>query len=68
MEKIINHVGIAASKILKRRETTAGKLLLHKYKYSLGRECIWNYRADVGILSYINVLKKTRYIHGRTPV
>ena len=54
MEKIINHVGLKVSASLKARETPAGKPLLHKDEYSLGSKCVWDYKAAVGILSYIH--------------
>ena len=53
MEKIINHVGLTFSAILKSRETSAVKKLLNKEKYSLGRIFICNYRASVIMLSYL---------------
>ena len=51
--KIINHVGIEMSVSLKARDITDGKPLLHRDKYSLGRKCLWNYRAAVSMLSYL---------------
>ena len=36
---------------LKARETPAGKPLMHKDKYILGRKCACSYRAAVGMLS-----------------
>ena len=53
VEKTINHVGLTVSKSLKSRDTPAGKQLLHKYKSSLGRKYVWNYRSAVGMLSYL---------------
>ena len=53
MEKIINHVVLNVSVSLKSRETLSGKPLLHKYEYSLVRDYVWNYSADLGILSYL---------------
>ena len=53
-EKIINRVGITLSMILKSSETPSGKLLLYKEKYILGRECMYNHREEVGMLSYLN--------------
>ena len=53
VEKIINHVGLTVSTSFKERETSAGKPVLHKDEYSQGRKCVYNYRAAVGILSYI---------------
>ena len=53
VEKIINHIRILVPVRLNSTETIAGKPLLHQVEYSLGRKCIWNYRAAVGILSYL---------------
>ena len=53
VEKMINHVGIKVSASLKARDTLYGKILLHKDEYNLGRKCIWNFRAAVGMLSYL---------------
>ena len=53
MEKIINHVGFEVSASLKYRDTPAGKLLLHKYEYSLRRNILRNYRSEFGMLSYL---------------
>ena len=43
---------------IKARDTTSGKPLLHKYKSSLGRKCVLNYRSKVGMLSYLRVLTR----------
>ena len=51
-EKIINHVGLEVSASLKTRYMPARKSLLQKYESSLGRKCVWNYRAAIVILSY----------------
>ena len=53
MEKVINHVVLEVPASLKATETPAGKPLLHKDEYIIGRKCVWNYRAAVGMLSYI---------------
>ena len=53
VEKIINHVGLEVSTSLKSIETPDRKPLLHKYKSSLGIKCVWNYRAVVSMLSYL---------------
>ena len=29
------------------------KPLMHKYESSIGRKCVWNYRSEVGMLSYL---------------
>ena len=52
VKKIINHVGLSVSASLKAIETHTGKPLLHKDESSLGRKCVWDYRAAVGMLSY----------------
>ena len=49
----INHVGLEVSASLKARETSSGKPLMHKYKYSIGRKYIWNYRSAFSMLSYL---------------
>ena len=51
MERIINHVGLEVSVSLQSREMLTGKPLLNKEESSLGRKCVWNYRASVGMLS-----------------
>ena len=51
VEKIINHVGLILSASLKSRETPAGKPLLNKEEYILGSKLVWNYKAEVGMLS-----------------
>ena len=53
LEKIINHVRIEVSAIIKERERPSGKPLMHKDKYSLGIRYVCNYRAAVGMLSYL---------------
>ena len=53
VEKIINHVGLEVSVSLKSIDTTAGKPLMHKERYSLGRKCVWNVRAVDGMLIYL---------------
>ena len=40
---------------LNARETSDGKPLLHKDKYSQGIKCVWNYREAVGVLGYLQV-------------
>ena len=52
MEKIINYVGLEVSASIKARETPTGKPPLHKDEYILGRKYVWNYRAELGMLSY----------------
>ena len=52
-EKIINHVGLTVSASLKTRETTIIKQSLDKNESSIGRKYVWNYRAAVGILGYL---------------
>ena len=51
--KIINYVGLEVSTSLKSRDTPTGKPLLHKDEYSIGSKCVWNYRAAVGMFSYL---------------
>ena len=58
VDKIINHVGLTMFASLKERETPSWKPLLHKDKSSIGRECVWNYREVVGMLSYIQGLTR----------
>ena len=58
MEKFINHVGLTVSASLKARETTAGRPFTKKYGYSIGRKCGWNYRKEIGMLSYIHGLTR----------
>ena len=53
VEKIINQVRPTVSASLKLRETTAGKTLLNKDEYSLGSKCVCDYRAAIGVLSYL---------------
>ena len=53
VEKIINHFVLTVSASLNSREKPAVKTLLYKDEYSLGRKYVWNYRALVGMLSYI---------------
>ena len=53
VNKIINHVRLTVSASLNCRETSSGKSLLHKDESSLGRQCVWNYRAVVIMLSCI---------------
>ena len=53
VEKGINHVGLTVYASLKAIETHDGKPLIHKEEYSQGRNCVYNYRAAVGILSYL---------------
>ena len=65
-EKKVNRIGLTMSKSFKSRETLAGKTLLHKYESSLGRKCVWNYMAVVGMLSYLQGSKRpeiSMYIH-----
>ena len=50
---MINHVGVAVSESLKSIEKPGGKPLLHKDESSLGRQRVWKYREDVGMLSYL---------------
>ena len=51
VEKIINHLGLKVSEILESIDTTSGKPLLHKDKYSQESKYIWYYRAVVVVLS-----------------
>ena len=53
VEKIINCVILEVSTSLKARETPTGKPSLYKDKSSLGRKFVWNYRAAVGMLGYL---------------
>ena len=53
VEKNINCVGLELSVSLKAIDTTAGKPLLNKDKYSIVIKCACNYRAVVGMLIYI---------------
>ena len=48
-----NHVELTVEGSLKCRDTPAEKPLLHKDEYVLGRNCVCNYRASVGMLSYL---------------
>ena len=52
-EKIFNHVRLTVSVSLKCREMPAGKPMLHKDKYILGRKRLWNCKEAVLMLSYI---------------
>ena len=38
---------------LKCKDNIEGEKLLHKEKYILSRKSIWNYRAEVGMLIYL---------------
>ena len=53
IEKIINHVVLAVSASLKSIEVPTGKPLIYKDEYILARKCVWNYREEVGMLSYL---------------
>ena len=53
VEKIIYHVWLTVSIILKSRETPAGKPLLNKGKSNQERKGVCNYRTAVGVLSYL---------------
>ena len=53
IEKIINHVVLAVYASLKSIEVTTGKPLIYKDEYILARKCVWNYREEVGMLSYL---------------
>ena len=53
VEKIINHVRLTVTASLRAREAHDWKSLLHKDKYSLGRKCVCNLRAAVGMLIYL---------------
>ena len=55
VDKIINHVGLTVSTGIKARETPSVKPFLNKEESSLGNKCIWDYRIDVGMLSYLRV-------------
>ena len=55
MGRIINHVGIEVSKSLKARDIPNEKPVLHKDESRIGRKKLFNYRAAVGILSYLQV-------------
>ena len=56
---IINPVGITVYPSPKSRETPTRKPLLHKYEYSIKRNCVWNSRAEVGMLSYLKLSTRT---------
>ena len=58
VEKIFNHVGITVSMSLKAIETPDRKLLLHKEKSIIVSKCVCNYRAEVGMLIYIQGYKR----------
>ena len=49
----MNPVGFTVSKSTKSIEAPAGKPLLHKYGSSILKKCVWNYRAAVGMVSYL---------------
>ena len=53
VEKNFNHVGLTVSFRLKARDMLSGKPLLYEEESSIGRKCVCNYRAAVGMLSYI---------------
>ena len=53
VEKIINHVRLTVPVSLNSRETPEVKPLLYSDEYSLGRKCMWNYRAEAGMLNYL---------------
>ena len=55
VEKIVNHVRHTVSAILNAIEITTIKPLLYQYYYSQERKCVWNYRAEVGMLIYLQV-------------
>ena len=59
MEKIINHIIINVYATIKSRETPAGKPLMHKDESSLGRKFVWNYRAEFGMLIYLQGSTRT---------
>ena len=59
VEKIINHVGITVFASIKARETPAEKPLLYKDRSSIGRKCVCNYRAEIGMLIYIQGSTRT---------
>ena len=52
-EKIINYVRLEVYAGLKARETPAENPLSRQDEYSLGRKLVWNYREEVGMLSYL---------------
>ena len=56
MEKMISRVGLTMSTILKFKETSGVKMLLHKGGYGLARKCNWYYRSADGMLIYIQGL------------
>ena len=58
MEKIINHFRLTVSASLNYIEIPIGKTLPHKEKIILGKKCVFKYRAEVVMLSYLQVLKK----------
>ena len=58
VDKIITRVVLTFSASLKSRETPTRKPLLHKYRYSRGRKCVWNYMAAVSMLSYLQGSKQ----------
>ena len=51
--KHINHVVLTVSASLKAREKLSGKPLPHTNEFSLGRKYLWNYRAEIDMLSYL---------------
>ena len=53
VKKIINHIRLTVYASHKSRKASDEKILMDKEKYSLVRKGIWNYRAAVGMLSYL---------------
>ena len=50
---MMNHVELEVSVSLKSIEMPTGKPLLNKYESGIGRKSVWNYKAAVGMLMYI---------------
>ena len=53
MYEIFNHVVLTVFVGIKSRDTSTGKILLHKDESIIGSKCVWNYRAAVYIINYL---------------